>query len=54
MIAVTVVFVLILLYGLIGGHGGVLTPVATETPIVSESPAISPSAASSAAPSESR
>ena len=52
-IAVTVVFVLILLNGIIGGRGGVLTPVATETPIVSESPAISPSAASSAAPSES-
>ena len=49
MIAVAVVFALILLNGIIGGRGGVLTPVATETPFASESPALSPSAASSAA-----
>jgi hypothetical protein len=37
------VFTLILLNGLVLGHGGLLTPIPTETPIPAESPSGSPS-----------
>jgi hypothetical protein len=49
------VFTLILLNGIVLGHGGLLTPIPTDTPIPTESPSESPSASpsGSAAPSES-
>jgi hypothetical protein len=42
------VYLLILLNGIVLGHGGVLTPIATPTPIPSEAPSGSPSAEPSA------
>ena len=49
------VFTLILLNGLLLGHGGFFTPIPTETPVPTESPSESPSASpsGSAAPSAS-
>jgi hypothetical protein len=38
------VFIGILLYGMLFGHGGFFTPLATPTPIPTESPSASPSA----------
>ena len=47
---VVIVFVGILLYGLILGHGGLLTPLPTPSPEPSETPSTSPSAAASESP----
>jgi hypothetical protein len=47
-IITALVFILILLNGLLFGHGGFFTPIATPTPIPTESPPASPSAEPSA------
>ena len=50
-VLVTAVFAGLLLYGILGGHGGVLTPAKTATPAASISP--SPSSPASESPSDS-
>jgi hypothetical protein len=52
-IASVAIFVLILLYGLVAGHGGLLTGRPTPNPSASTPASASPAASSSAAPSSS-
>jgi hypothetical protein len=49
-IVTAAVYIGILLYGLLFGHGGFFTPLATPTPLPTEEPSASPSAEPSASP----